>query len=107
MLIPLCAVQGGYDPLLAENVEHFVELKRLAHKMKLISEAQLTSTEDDKEGAQQVTFLRYHPLPDGIAAAEGPSSTGVGAQVDLEQNEERSTGPMRGNHLHSRERALW
>jgi hypothetical protein len=49
---------GGYDTELAENVEHFMELKVLAHKLGLISDEQLSSTEDDKEDAQQVTFLR-------------------------------------------------
>jgi hypothetical protein len=44
--------------LLAENVEHFKELKALAHKLDLISDEQLNSTEDDEEDAQQVTFLR-------------------------------------------------
>lgn len=50
---------GGYDPLLAENVEHFVELKKLAHKLDLIGDDQLVSKEDFKEGEDQVTFLRY------------------------------------------------
>ncbi|ELR22987.1 mannosyltransferase [Acanthamoeba castellanii str. Neff] len=51
-------IAGGYDPLLAENVEHFKELKALAHQLDLIDDEQLNSTEDDQKGAQQVTFLR-------------------------------------------------